>query len=199
MHAHERPFANAFFTGQGQMDLAGAICVLRRTVGNRVVSTIPHHDRPRAVIAGGNDALEFAVRDRMVLHFDGEHAFPRLHRHALRHCPGPQDAVHFETEIVVQPRGVMFLNHITTNHRRLPGFGRSAAGLSAGRKVTLGVVAPQPVRRGFRRWAPGRPRSHAAIDRPQRGRSPAGRPCEMLETSGCCLGPPGVAATPPAP
>ncbi len=70
---------------------------------------IPQHDRPGAVSCG-NDPLEFAIVDRMILGPDREPLDGGIEAWPLRHRPALQDAIEFQAEVIVQPPRVMLLH-----------------------------------------------------------------------------------------
>ena len=80
---------------------------------------VPDLDRARAVLAGGDDALERAVVERMVLDVHRQMTFARPQRQALRHRPARERAVPLEPKVVVQPPRVVALDH---EERRAAGF-----------------------------------------------------------------------------
>ena len=73
-------------------------------------SVVPDHDGAAAVFAFGDRAFELAVLQRMVFDLDGQALFRRIEAGAFWDGPAYEDAVHFEAEIVVQARGVVFLD-----------------------------------------------------------------------------------------
>jgi hypothetical protein len=86
-------------------------------------AAVPQHDRAAAVLALRNRALEITIVERVVFDLDGQPLVVRIERGPFRHRPGLEDAVEFEPQIVVQPRGVMLLDHeaplLRWHHRRL--------------------------------------------------------------------------------
>src|SRR4029450_6210999 len=75
-----------------------------------VRAVVPDLDGAGAVVPLRDLALERRVVERVVLDVHREVLLPRLHRHALRHRPARERAVHLEPEVVVQPRGVVPLH-----------------------------------------------------------------------------------------
>src|SRR5579871_6147920 len=75
----------------------------------------------------------------MILDFDGEALVVRIERRPASHSPRLEDAIEFEAEIVMKPRGRVFLNHETQPCRR--GDTAFAAGLGSFAEVTFRFVA----------------------------------------------------------
>ena len=71
---------------------------------------VPDLDRPGAVLARRDLALEARVVERVVLDVHGEPAVTRVERDALGDGPARQGAVTLETEVVVEPPCVMALD-----------------------------------------------------------------------------------------
>ena len=74
-------------------------------------AAVPHHHRTSAVLSLGYHPFKPAVIKRMVLSLHGEALIRGIERRTFRHGPRLQRAVNLEAEIVVQPGGVMLLNH----------------------------------------------------------------------------------------
>src|SRR4029079_14333150 len=71
-------------------------------------SAVPQQHRAAAVLALRDDALEVAVRDRVILDVYGQALLPRVQAGALRDGPAQQHAVQLQPEVVVQAgRGVL--------------------------------------------------------------------------------------------
>src|SRR5439155_3852137 len=66
-----------------------------------VGAVVPDLDRPRAVLALWNLALERAVVERVILDVDGEMLLAGLERDPLRNGPARERAVTLEPEVVV--------------------------------------------------------------------------------------------------
>ena len=83
---------------------------VRLLLDELVGAAVPDLDRPGAVLALRDLALESGVLERVVLHVDGEVLLARLQRNTLRHGPGRERAVPLEPEVVVQPPRVVALD-----------------------------------------------------------------------------------------
>jgi len=71
------------------------------------IAAIPELDRATL----RNSPFEVAVVERMIFDLDGEALIMQIDRRTLGDGPGFQYAVKFETEIVVQARGGVFLDY----------------------------------------------------------------------------------------
>src|SRR4029079_14900092 len=107
---HERP--DAVDTLAAKVDGQSAVPLLLEQL---VRPPVPDLHRPRAVLAGGYDALERAVVERMVLDVNREMALARLEPKALRNRPARERARPLEPQVVVESPGVVALDH---EHRR---------------------------------------------------------------------------------
>ena len=108
------------------------------SLDERVRPTIPHLDRARAVLPGGDHALEGTVGERVVLDVHREVAGAGIERDPLRHGPAAQDALLLEPEVVVQSPRSMALHH----ERAERADGRRSA-------ERLGRPARDPLRRRY--------------------------------------------------
>src|SRR4051794_23214615 len=93
-----------------------------------VRAAIPDFDRARAVVPLRDLALEAPVLEWMVFDVDGEVLLAGLKRDALRHGPRGEGAVALETEVVMEPSGVMSLD-------------------DEDRRLRLAALAPERLRR----------------------------------------------------
>ena len=75
-------------------------------------SPVPQHDRAAAIFALRDCPFECSIRQRMVFGVHGQPFVGRIKAWSLRDSPAQQNAVEFQPEIVMQPRGVMFLDQI---------------------------------------------------------------------------------------
>src|SRR3977135_1942239 len=75
-----------------------------------VLSQVPDHHRSCSVLAGRNHALEPRIFERMVLRPYGQALVRRVHRRPFGYCPGRQDPIYGQPEIIVKPGGIVFLN-----------------------------------------------------------------------------------------
>jgi hypothetical protein len=71
-------------------------------------TAVRKHDGAAAILAFGNSALEVAVVERMVFHLDGKTLVGGIERWALRDCPGLEDGVELEAQIVVRRGAACF-------------------------------------------------------------------------------------------
>jgi hypothetical protein len=76
-----------------------------------VRAAIPDLDRPRAVLTCRDGSLEIAVFERVILDVHGQPPLTALERDPLRNGPTREDAVAFETEVVVEASRVVALDH----------------------------------------------------------------------------------------
>jgi len=71
---------------------------------------VPDDDVTGTVLAPRDDAFEVEVLDRVVLDVDGHPAGLRVQSGTAGHCPGDEDAVDLEAEVVVEAGGPMALD-----------------------------------------------------------------------------------------
>ncbi len=108
-HPHQRPAAPHPRPVEAEMQLA-LLQPLRR-IGKRLPpALIPEHDRAGAVIALGDDALEVAVAEGVILGPYRQPLLRRIEARPLRHRPAEERALPFEAEVIVQPGGVVLLH-----------------------------------------------------------------------------------------
>src|SRR5437588_7769842 len=103
---------------------------------------IPDHHCPAAVLAFWNYPFKVFVVDRVIFDFDREMFLAFLPRQTFRQRPGFQNALHLQSEIVMQPARVVFMDHkarCTANLFRqwLATFGLGRLGKIAFRLVFL--------------------------------------------------------------
>ena len=111
---------------------------------------------PPAVLAFRDRPFEIAIVERVILDLDGQSFVVRVDGGAARDRPGFEHAVKLEPEIVMQPCGIVFLDHETAAGgpsgrslaARLQGFLKIALG-AVGRKLTLGHAHPSPAVNGI--------------------------------------------------
>ena len=106
---HEHPRSLQLVAVQRELQVA----LLQRRVDvvdfGRPRAAVPeHHDA--GAVAFGNDALELAVLERMILDVHRQPLGLRIERRPLRHRPRQQHAVVLEPEVVVQVAGEMLLD-----------------------------------------------------------------------------------------
>jgi hypothetical protein len=105
-----------------------------------VCAAVPDLDGAGAVLALGDLALEPCVVEGMVLDVHGEVPLPGLERNPLGDCPGEQDAVALEPEIVVEAASVMALDDEDRPSLPLP---LSPEGLRCLASVALALVVAE--------------------------------------------------------
>jgi len=103
---HERPRSLQPLALQAHGELPVAL-LLEQLVG----AVVPDLDAAPAVLTLRDLAVERRIGERVVLDVHREHFVAGLERHALGHGPGRERAVSFQPEVVVQPAGVVPLNH----------------------------------------------------------------------------------------
>src|SRR6185437_3928144 len=126
-HPGQNPAAIEFFTLESEIQLA--LCIASLGILTVPVSAIPDHDGTSAVLALWNGAFEVAVIQWMILDLDGEPLVMRIEGRSLGDSPGFEDAIQFQSQIIVQVQCRMLLNHESEALRRLDlstsaGFGR---------------------------------------------------------------------------
>src|SRR5262249_30984722 len=94
------------------------------------------------VLALGDDALELAVVQRVVLGLHGQPLVRGIEARSLRHRPALEHALHREAEVVVQPRGGVLLHH----EGAVAAVGLRPRGRGRDREVPLAAVLAE--RRG---------------------------------------------------
>src|ERR1700759_1515358 len=73
---------------------------------------VPHHDGAAAIFALWNRPLERAVRKGMILCPYRQTFVGGIEARAPRDRPAQQDTVEFQPEIIMKPRGVVFLDEV---------------------------------------------------------------------------------------
>ncbi|MHC2538449.1 hypothetical protein ACVJMY_008018 [Bradyrhizobium diazoefficiens] len=132
-HADQHPASVQLFAVQRELQVA----LPKTTLGiiGLPGAAVPQHDRAAAILAFRDRSFEIAIVERMVLDLDRQPLVVRIERGALRHRPGLEHAVELEAEIVVQPAGVMLLDHEASLFRR--GYRGLAGGLRGLLEVPL--------------------------------------------------------------
>jgi len=120
--AHEHPAAMEFFSAQ--LELQAAVAVTFPWIADGFPrSSIPQQDRSAAIFAGRNNALKAAVLQRMVLNVHRQPLRGGVKRRPFGDGPAFQNAIEFQTKVVVQMRRGMLLD----NERQLLVVGDSPA------------------------------------------------------------------------
>ncbi|MEZ5332470.1 MAG: hypothetical protein R2991_10560 [Thermoanaerobaculia bacterium] len=106
---HQRPETAQLVTAQleEQLALAHALLGLEVMDGG---TAVPDDHRAGAVVALGDQPLEVAVLERVVLRLHGEPLLGGIEGRALGYGPGAQDAAHLQTQVVVQAPGRVLLD-----------------------------------------------------------------------------------------
>ena len=103
------------------------------------IATIPDHHRTAAILALRNGPFERVVSNRVIFDLDGQPFFSRHEARPARHRPAFHHAVEFETQIVMQARRSMFLNH-----KGVASLARDLAlGLGGNAEIAFGPVGLQ--------------------------------------------------------
>ena len=130
-HALERPGALELVAVEFEIDLAVVVIAV-----DMPLAAIPDHHGAGAVTFR-NHAFEIAVVERMILDLHRQMLLSRLEARPLGQRPAAQHAILFQPQIVVQPAGVMLVNH-ETRPRPLPA--AFAARLRRAREVSLVAI-----------------------------------------------------------
>ena len=110
-HPHQREFAFELFAMHPELEIAALdLCGSGRVAEQLVRAAVPQHNASAAVFALGNVAFKIPVVERMILDVHGQVLRQRLQAGAFRHGPGFQSPVHFEAEIIMEPRRVVPLH-----------------------------------------------------------------------------------------
>ena len=107
-------------------------------VDRGVNPAVPDDHGSSAIVAFGNHAFEVAVFKRMVLDHHGQMLVGRVERGAFGHGPGPQHSFHFQPQIVMQPGGVVLLDH--ENAAVLPAAGSRPGAERLGRSFRVALA-----------------------------------------------------------
>src|SRR3954447_9303769 len=123
-HSHQDPTAVQLLAMESELEVA--LLEPARGVVRLPIAAVPEQDSPAAILAFGNGAFEVAVVERMIFDLDGQPLVTRIERWAFGHRPGFEHTVEFQPEIIMQPAGVVLLDHES------PLGGRSDLNLAAG-------------------------------------------------------------------
>ena len=108
-----------------------------RIAGGHPGAPVPHENRSATVLARGDDALEAAVLERVVLGLHGEAFVGGIEARPLGDGPAHEHATDLEAEVVVEAAGGVLLDH----ERRAPtARERASTGLRCFGEVPLGLV-----------------------------------------------------------
>src|SRR5260221_128345 len=96
---------------KGKLEVAPGESRLGRPVAFRLpVAPGPEHDRAAAIPAFWERAFEVTIVQRVVFHLHGQTLVLGIERRSLGHSTGLEDAVEFEAQVIMEPRGVMLLD-----------------------------------------------------------------------------------------
>ena len=119
---------------------------------------VPQHHGTAAVLSCRNDSFKTAIGHRMILHLYPQAFDGRIEARTFGHCPTLQHAIQFQSEVVMQPTGGMFLNNESRGAFDLFGNG-FACRLSRFLEVAFAFVFGQrhstQINHGLPEWAPG--------------------------------------------
>ncbi|MNV22051.1 hypothetical protein D3C71_1130080 [compost metagenome] len=97
---------------QRELEIAFRQCVFRGPVAFRLpVAAIPEHHRTTAILALGNGAFEITIVERVILDLDGQPLVAGIEGWSSGHRPGFEYPIELEAKIVMQPSGVVLLDH----------------------------------------------------------------------------------------
>ena len=110
--ADEHPFAFKLLPLQHEVKLAFLPSGFRSfRIDHFIGSVVPDNDVAGAVVAFGNDSFESAVVERMIFGEYRETLFTGIEGGTFGNRPGSQHAFHFETEVIMESSGAVFLNN----------------------------------------------------------------------------------------
>ncbi len=137
LEAHENPAALELVAVELELEVALGKTGVR--VGDRLPRpAVPHDHLAGAVLAGGDDALEVGVVERVVLDAHRQALVARVERGPLGYRPRQQHAVELEPEVPVHGTRVVLLYHEAAGLAL--GRGGAARRLGSHREVALGLV-----------------------------------------------------------
>src|SRR5882724_5092887 len=110
--AHQHPRTTEFFPAQSKFQLAFFQCSSYIFLFGKPGTRVPNHYGSASIFTFRNDTFEITVLQWMVFHLHREPFYGRIERRAFWNCPGQQDAIEFETKVVMQLRSAMFLHDI---------------------------------------------------------------------------------------
>src|SRR5262249_37051304 len=106
-------------------------------------AAIPQKDGAAAVLSFGDDALEIAVVEGVILDMHRQPFVPRIEARSFRDRPAFEDAFELESKIVMEPRSAVLLH----DERPMPFarlFGHLARGLRSLLEVALAPILAKP-------------------------------------------------------
>ncbi len=111
MHANEMPAATQFFAGESEIEMP-FLQSLVRIAFRMPLPAIPDHHGTAAIFALRDAPFELVVFNRVVLDVNGKTLLARNEARPARDRPALHDAVEFQPQVVMQPPGGMFLDHV---------------------------------------------------------------------------------------
>jgi hypothetical protein len=112
VNLHQRPLAEHLLSEHAKREFARANRLDGIIAGLDELprAVVPDDDVAAAVVPGRDHALEGCVIVRMILGHHREAFDRRVVRRPLRNCPRFEHPLHLQTEVVVEVRGVVFLD-----------------------------------------------------------------------------------------
>ena len=109
-HAHQGPAAVELLAVEPELEAPFLVGRARVVADGRPGAAVPEQHGAAAVLPLGDDPLEAAVVDRVVLDVDGQPLLAGVEARPLGHGPAPQHALHLQPEVVVQAGRGVFLD-----------------------------------------------------------------------------------------
>src|SRR6185369_15210291 len=96
---------------EGEMEMTFLNGLARVLARLRLPSAaVPQHHRAATIFSPGNDALELAIIEWMILGPNRKALVVGIERRPLGHGPALQHPIQFKAEVPVQPRRIMLLD-----------------------------------------------------------------------------------------
>src|SRR5438105_10976825 len=102
-HAHQRPVAMQLLALQRESEQAFAVGRFWVWIERHPRAAIPQQHGPATILALGDDTLERAVVEWVVLDMDGKALLSRVEARSSWYRPTLEHAVHLQAKIVMQP------------------------------------------------------------------------------------------------
>lgn len=178
VRAHQRKASGELVPAEIEVELAGiergAWAGPRGGPVRDPGARIPDDDIPAAILAGGDDALEAQVLERVVLNTERRPTDGRIECRTLRDRPARKRSIDLEPKVVMQASGTVALDH----EPRLRGTGRgglTSCGLGGVREIPFAAVWAEsishrmrlPVQTSRRSWPVARAAHNKAISAAQ--------------------------------
>ncbi len=139
-HPHQCPVAVQLLAAQFEFQRALGMGCCRVGIGRDPYAAVPQQHGAAAILPFGDDALEPAIIDRVVLDLDSEPLLTGVEARTLRHRPALQYAVELETKVEMQPARVVLLDDESERRRRFPARRRLARRLRRFPEIALAPV-----------------------------------------------------------